>query len=64
MFAHISFTALLALPLLATATVLPRGGGDGAACTATGTVQCCASTQSVSLAIFPLLIGANADQNY
>ncbi|KAK0434414.1 hydrophobin [Armillaria borealis] len=46
MFARISFTALLALPLLATATVLPRGGGDGAACTATGTVQCCASTQS------------------
>ncbi|PBK61822.1 fungal hydrophobin [Armillaria solidipes] len=47
MFAHISFTALLALPLLATATtIIPRGGGDGAACTATGTAQCCDSTQS------------------
>ncbi len=49
MFARISVTALLALPLLATATVLPRGGGDGAACTATGTAQCCDTTQSVSL---------------
>ncbi|KAK0443345.1 hydrophobin [Desarmillaria tabescens] len=46
MFARISFTALLVLPLLATATILPRGGGDGAACTATGTAQCCDSTQS------------------
>ncbi|KAK0438843.1 fungal hydrophobin-domain-containing protein [Armillaria borealis] len=65
MFAHISFTAFLALPLLATATVLPRGilptgiipagiiptgiipsgGGEGAAC-ATGSAQCCDSTQS------------------
>ncbi len=91
MFALISFTTLLALPLLATATAtaestlsiiklgplpsfapfpvaspiklspmpsftpfpvgspsfLPRGGAD--ACTATGNVQCCESTQSVSL---------------
>ncbi|SJL08111.1 related to Fruiting body protein SC1 [Armillaria ostoyae] len=75
MFAHISFTALLALPFLATATVLPRGilptgiipagiiptgiipagiipsgiipsgGGEGAAC-ATGSAQCCDTTQS------------------
>ncbi|KAK0184041.1 hydrophobin-251 [Armillaria mellea] len=28
--------------------VLPRGGGQGAACSATGTAQCCESTQSVS----------------
>ncbi len=49
MFARISLTALLALPLLATAVhVLPRGGGEGVAC-ATGTVQCCDDTQSVSL---------------
>ncbi|KAK0215351.1 hydrophobin [Armillaria nabsnona] len=47
MFAQISFTSLLALPLLATATTtIPSGGGDGAACTATGTAQCCDSTQS------------------
>ncbi|KAK0224901.1 hydrophobin [Armillaria nabsnona] len=46
MFAHISFTALLALPLLATAaTIIPSGGGAGAAC-ATGSAQCCGSTQS------------------
>ncbi|KAK0493630.1 hydrophobin-251 [Armillaria luteobubalina] len=46
MFAHISsFTALLAL---ATATILPRGGGDGAACSATGTAQCCQSTENPS----------------
>ena len=68
MFAQISFTALLALPLLATADlipsglipsgilptgiipagVIPSGGGDGATC-ATGSAQCCESTQSVSL---------------
>ncbi|SJL14482.1 related to Fruiting body protein SC1 [Armillaria ostoyae] len=45
MFARISLTALLALPLLATASILPRGGGEGVAC-ATGTVQCCDDTQS------------------
>ncbi|PBK84057.1 Sc3 protein [Armillaria gallica] len=46
MFSRIPFTALLALPLLATAIhVLPRGGGEGVAC-ATGTVQCCDDTQS------------------
>ncbi|PBK84078.1 fungal hydrophobin [Armillaria gallica] len=73
MFAYISFTALLALPLHATAGiipsglipsgivptlptgiippgiipggVIPSGGGDGVAC-ATGSVQCCDSTQS------------------
>ncbi|PBK86708.1 hydrophobin-domain-containing protein [Armillaria gallica] len=28
--------------------VLPRGGGDGAACSATGTAQCCGSTESAS----------------
>ncbi len=47
MFARISTFTLLALPILATATVvLPRT--DGAACSATGTAQCCSSTQSVS----------------
>ncbi|KAK0442701.1 hydrophobin-251 [Desarmillaria tabescens] len=46
MFARIS--SLAALLTLATATVLPRGGGDGAACSATGTAQCCESTQSPS----------------
>ncbi|SJL14487.1 related to Fruiting body protein SC1 [Armillaria ostoyae] len=70
MFAQISFTALLALPLLATADlipsglipsgilptgiipagvipagIIPSGGGDGATC-ATGSAQCCESTQS------------------
>ncbi len=73
MFAQISFSALLALPLLATAGlipsglipsgilptglipagiipagIIPSGGGEGAAC-ATGSAQCCGSTQSVSL---------------
>ncbi len=62
MFARISLTAFLALPLLATAIILPRGGGEGVAC-ATGTVQCCDDTQSVN-AIFPLLIDAKADQSY
>ncbi|KAK0186256.1 fungal hydrophobin-domain-containing protein [Armillaria mellea] len=28
--------------------VLPRGGTDGAACSATGTAQCCSSTESAS----------------
>ncbi|PBK61817.1 fungal hydrophobin [Armillaria solidipes] len=47
MFARISTFTLLALPLLATATsVLPRT--NGAACSATGTAQCCDSTQSSS----------------
>ncbi|KAK0434465.1 hydrophobin 2 [Armillaria borealis] len=47
MFARVSAFTLLALPLLATATVvLPRT--DGAACSATGTAQCCTSTQSSS----------------
>ncbi|KAK0212025.1 hydrophobin-251 [Armillaria fumosa] len=46
MFARISsFTVLLTL---ATATILPRGGGSGAACSATGTAQCCESTQNPS----------------
>ncbi|PBK84066.1 fungal hydrophobin [Armillaria gallica] len=65
MFAHISFTSLLALPLLVTAGlipsgilptglipaglipagIIPSGGGEGAAC-ATGSAQCCGSTQS------------------
>ncbi|SJL14496.1 related to Hydrophobin-3 [Armillaria ostoyae] len=45
MFARISTFTFLALPLLATAAaVLPRT--DGAACSATGTAQCCESTQS------------------
>ncbi len=71
MFAQISFTSLLALPLLATAGlipsgvipsgiiptlltgiipsgVIPSGGGEGVAC-ATSSVQCCGSTQRVSL---------------
>ncbi len=48
MFARISTFTLLALSILATATaVLPRA--DGGACGASGTVQCCNSTQSVSL---------------
>ncbi|PBK61815.1 fungal hydrophobin [Armillaria solidipes] len=47
MFARISTFILLALPILATATtVLPRT--DGGACGASGTVQCCQSTQSPS----------------
>ncbi len=55
MFARISTFTLLALPILATATaVLPRA--DGGACGASGTVQCCNSTQNVSLP--PLLIRA------
>ncbi|KAK0442699.1 hydrophobin-251 [Desarmillaria tabescens] len=46
MFARISsFAALLTL---ATATVLPRGGGNGAACSDTGTAQCCDSVQNPS----------------
>ncbi|KAK0212042.1 hydrophobin-251 [Armillaria fumosa] len=46
MFARISSFAVLLT--LATATVLPRGGGQGAACSATGTAQCCESTQNPS----------------
>ncbi|KAK0493639.1 hydrophobin 2 [Armillaria luteobubalina] len=45
MFARLSTFTLLALPILATATaIVPRT--DGAACSATGTAQCCSSTQS------------------
>ncbi|KAK0199588.1 hydrophobin 2 [Desarmillaria ectypa] len=56
MFARISTFTLLALPLLATATaVLPRT--DGAACSATGTAQCCASTQSPTSSIVQTLLG-------
>ncbi|KAK0212037.1 hydrophobin-251 [Armillaria fumosa] len=58
MFARISAFTLLALPLLVTATdVLPHGGGDGSACSATGTVQCCESTKSVSLGPIQTLLG-------
>ncbi|KAK0199589.1 hydrophobin 2 [Desarmillaria ectypa] len=55
MFARISTFTLLALPLLATATaIVPRA--DGAAC-ATGTAQCCSSTQSPSSSIVQTLLG-------
>ncbi|KAK0224893.1 hydrophobin-251, partial [Armillaria nabsnona] len=37
--------------------VLPRGGGDGAACSATGTAQCCGSTESVSFPGVATLLG-------
>ncbi|KAK0442708.1 hydrophobin 2 [Desarmillaria tabescens] len=56
MFARISTFTLLALPILATATVLPRS--DGAACSATGTAQCCASTQSPTSSIVQNLLGS------
>ncbi|KAK0474294.1 hydrophobin-251 [Armillaria luteobubalina] len=52
MFAHISsFTALLTL---ATATILPREGGDSATCSAAGTTQCCQSTENICLTSSPL----------
>ncbi|KAK0434470.1 hydrophobin 2 [Armillaria borealis] len=55
MFARFSTVTLLALPILATATaVLPR---DGAACSATGTAQCCSSTQSPTSSIIQTLLG-------
>ncbi len=60
MFARISSFAVLLT--LATATVLPRNGGQGAACSATGTAQCCESTQSVSLSS-PLPVDAKPEQN-
>ncbi|PBK59390.1 vegetative mycelium hydrophobin 1, partial [Armillaria solidipes] len=38
--------------------VLPRGGGgDGAACSPTGTAQCCDSTESVSFPNVATLLG-------
>ncbi|KAK0191772.1 hydrophobin [Armillaria mellea] len=40
------FLHLPHLPLPGPAPVASASGGDGAACTATGTAQCCASTQS------------------
>ncbi|KAK0442705.1 hydrophobin 2 [Desarmillaria tabescens] len=55
MFARVSALTLLALPILATATVLPRA--DGAACSATGTAQCCATTQSPTSTIVQTLLG-------
>ncbi|KAK0199590.1 hydrophobin-251 [Desarmillaria ectypa] len=43
------FSSFAALLTLATAMILPRGGGgggNGAACSATGTAQCCDSTEN------------------
>ncbi|KAK0434498.1 hydrophobin-251 [Armillaria borealis] len=55
MFARLSSVALLALPLLASATaVVPRGGG--ASC-ATGTTQCCDSVQSPTSSVVQALLG-------
>ncbi|KAK0212032.1 hydrophobin 2 [Armillaria fumosa] len=55
MFARLSTFTLLALPILATATaIVPR---DGAACSATGTAQCCSSTQSPTSNIVQSLLG-------
>ncbi|KAK0434448.1 hydrophobin [Armillaria borealis] len=57
MFARIS---LLALPLLATASILPRGGGEGVAC-ATGTVH--QLTGSVGVSCVPItVIGVGGTQ--
>ncbi|KAG7439269.1 hydrophobin-251 [Guyanagaster necrorhizus] len=52
MFARLSAFTLLALPLLATATVLPRQD----TC-ASGTAQCCNSVQSSSSSIVQTLLG-------
>ena len=49
MFARAASVFVLALPLLATASVLPRNGG-GSSCD-TGSLQCCSSVQSVNLFI-------------
>ncbi|KAK0476336.1 hydrophobin-251 [Armillaria novae-zelandiae] len=55
MLARLSSVALLALPLLASATaVVPRD--DGASC-ATGTTQCCDSVQSPSSNVVQTLLG-------
>ncbi|KAK0434475.1 hydrophobin [Armillaria borealis] len=53
MFARLSTFTLLALPLLATATAIPR---DSATC-ASGTAQCCQSTQSPTSASMQTLAG-------
>ncbi|KAK0212010.1 hydrophobin-251 [Armillaria fumosa] len=56
MFARLSSVALLALPLLASATaVVPRGGG-GSSC-ASGSAQCCDSVQSPSSNVVQSLLG-------
>ncbi|PBK84085.1 hydrophobin-263 [Armillaria gallica] len=44
MFARLSTFTLLALPLLATATAIPRDSGT----CASGTAQCCSSVQSAT----------------
>ncbi|PBK84081.1 hydrophobin-domain-containing protein [Armillaria gallica] len=52
---RVSTITLLALPILATATaVVPR---DGVACSASGTAQCCATTQSPTSGIVQSLLG-------
>jgi len=45
MFARAASVFVLALPLLATANVLPRNGSGGSECD-TGSLQCCSSVQS------------------
>jgi len=58
MFARASSTFVLALPVFAAASILPRNDGCS-----TGPVQCCASTQSVSNLSLQFYAGTNSD-NY
>ncbi|KAF8810414.1 hydrophobin-263 [Phlegmacium glaucopus] len=55
MFARASSVFVLALPLLATASVLPRT--DGTNQCNSGSLQCCNSTSTVSNPITSLLLG-------
>ncbi|KAK0184197.1 hydrophobin-251 [Armillaria mellea] len=57
MFARLSSVALLALPLLASATAVVPHGDSGASC-ATGTTQCCDSVQSPTSSAVQTLLGA------
>ena len=48
MLARAASVFVLALPLLAAATALPRGGGGGGGCSS-GSPQCCNTTTTVSV---------------
>ncbi|KAF8959640.1 fungal hydrophobin-domain-containing protein [Flammula alnicola] len=56
MFARASSVFVLALPVLAVASVLPRNGTPSNQCN-TGSIQCCDSTQSATSSVVSTLLG-------